>query len=523
MSLCKRPCAVRLSVGRLKGRFSLVQRAESPGVGLIGEWLSERKPGMNRWKVGLLGVATAGMSVMIACSGDSGGSSNSTEVLPPVNDTELMAMMASASVGTPMMPADESDALVELGRALFFDKILSGNQDISCGTCHQTAGFTSDAVPVSIGVGGHGALQARRPSIDTPQRLEFEAMHRNSPSIFNADTDDYGSLFWDGKVVVRENGDLFTPQRELNDGDPVQVQEIVDVLDSKLAALAMFPVTPAVEMRGRPGENPIANLVGNVVVWEALTARLIGTNNGTVGGIQEYRDMFQAAYPNVTNFDDFNFGHAGNAMRAFIRDAFTSLDSPYDQYLAGDMNAMTESQKRGAELFFGDAKCSTCHNGPHLSDFGFYNLAMPQVGPGTEDDTNKDDFGLFLRSGNFADRYKFRTAPLRNVALTAPYTHSGAYPTLRDVIEHHLDPVNSAENYTTDYLPELYRTLYFDTPARIQARISRLAPEIETIGLSSRQIDDLVAFMHALTDPNVVENIDDETPETVPSGLPVAD
>jgi len=479
---------------------------------------------MNRLVIGLLGVAALGTGIFAACSSDSGSSGTpTTTVAQDVTDQDLMALMAQASVGTPQLPSAQNDDLVELGRMLFHDKELSGNRDIACSTCHSAIAGSSDNLPIPVGVGGVGSNENRNSS--TPARFEYELMHRSAPSIFNVDLEDYHVLFWDGKVKLDPAGGFDTPQYELNGPMPV-LPHYTAVFESKLAALAMFPATPSEEMRGRPGENELADLVGNVKIWEGLMKRIVGTEdpNDAYDGFAEYRTLFFAAYPNIQNADDFTFAHAANAIRAFINRTFTSLDSPYDDYLAGDMNALTQQEKNGAALFFGEAGCASCHNGEFLTDFNNYATGIPQVGPGTEDDVTKDDLGRYLRTLAPSDRYKFRVPPLRNIALSGPYGHSGAYPTLRGMIKHKLDPHYYAQNYDVTQLPERYRDLYNDRQNLINARVSRIdsffaQPRV----LTESQIDDLVAFMHSFTDPGIEAKMIAATPATVPSGLPVAD
>lgn len=477
---------------------------------------------MSKFVAGVMGAAAFSMAFLVACSGESdGGTSTTPIVVENVTDAELAPLLAAANAGTPSLPLTEDADLVELGRALFYDKILSGNRDISCATCHHTTAFGGDDLPVSLGTGASGTTSLRTPS--DPHDPEEEMIPRNAPTLFNLGADGADMMFHDGRVTMNADGTFNTPQPEIN-GAFAPNPEYVAVLDSALAAQAMFPVTSREEMRGLINENEIADAVGNVAVWEALMARLVGTNNGTVGGIQEYRDMFQAAYPGVTNFDDFNFAHAARAMAAFERVEYESVNSPFDQYLAGDMNALSDQEKRGAYLFFGEAKCSTCHSGPHMMDFEMHNIALPQVGPGKENLGGRDDLGLYLRTNNAFDRYKFRTPPLRNIALSGPWGHSGSYTTLRGIVEHHLDPATANANYDVNQLPLLFRPTYNDDPVLIEARVNRVDPELATpIDLNEQQIQDLVAFLHALTDQDVVNNLHEIAPETVPSGLPVED
>ena len=138
------------------------------------------------------------------------------------------------------------------------------------------------------------------------------------------------------------------------------------------------------------------------------------------------------------------------------------------------------------------------------------------------------DRGFALTSGSAADDYKFRTPALRNVALTAPYFHDGAFPTLRDVIVHYDDIPASLAGYEARFGPALppdfqgtIDTSVTRTAARLDASAaSPLLPQ--TLGLTEREVQDLVAFLESLTDPAALD-LPLVTPAAVPSGLPVLD
>lgn len=123
-------------------------------------------------------------------------------------------------------------------------------------------------------------------------------------------------------------------------------------------------------------------------------------------------------------------------------------------------------------------------------------------------------------TGDAEDAFAFRTPSLRNVTLTAPYGHDGAYPDLETVIQHHLDPLIALENYSVELavLPELEGAEDFVVASDPEERdLIAEANELEPITLSKSDIDALIAFLATLTDP--AERLG--VPETVPSGLPV--
>ena len=405
---------------------------------------------------------------------------------------------------------NESPEMVALGRMLFFDKELSGNRNISCATCHHPVAATGDALPVSIGEGGVGLAENRA-------QAAGHLIPRNAPAVFNLATPGADRMFWDGRVSIEAGtGILTTPEPGLN-GVAIAApwQPYVAQLKSALAAQAMFPVTSTEEMRG--SGNDLAAASTNQEIWEAIMLRLVGTDADAGSGIAGYRTLFNAAFPGVA-FDDLTFAHAARAIAAFEAAAYTKLDSPLDQYLAGDSSALSDSERRGAELFCGKAGCASCHNGPHLSDFGFHAIAAPQVGPGKHGPG--EDLGLSPETSDAGDVYKFRTPPLRNVALTGPWTHAGAYTSLEAVVRHHLDPAQGLLNYDPAQLPTLFQPTVDTT--HNTARLSALSPHLTAVTLTDDEMGDLMAFLHAMTSPSSLTLIQD-VPDSVPSGLPVAD
>ncbi|MEM7443771.1 MAG: cytochrome c peroxidase [Pseudomonadota bacterium] len=482
---------------------------------------------------GRIVVATA-----LAASLVYAGASVSQDRLPspvqPLSDTDFYDNGA---------PAPE---LVELGRALFFDPILSGNRNISCGTCHHPAFATGDGRAMSIGEGGTGLGPERRTLDGVEDRTP-----RNAQPLFNLGARDYQTLFHDGRVEPDPTfpSGFWTPARE----------QLPVGLDNVLAAQAMFPVLSSLEMAGQPGENDVANAVsqdrlsGDSGAWDLLADRLRQTPG--------YATLFSEAFADIETPSDIQFVHAANALAAFQAFAFRSDDSPFDRYLRGeDPSALSAAQLSGMNLFYGSAGCGTCHSGPLLTDQDFHAIAMPQIGPGKGhgSDTSYwrnsgfperlEDEGRYRVSFDPEDLFRFRTPSLRNIALTGPWGHAGAFDTLEEVVRHHLNPVEALETFDSETVPLgpldlivertgigsrlLYRPL---NPARradfdlrdgyvlsnpdLRGRIAD-ANELAPRELSDQEVADLLAFLDALTDPSV-EDLSALIPDRVPSGLPI--
>jgi len=135
--------------------------------------------------------------------------------------------------------------------------------------------------------------------------------------------------------------------------------------------------------------------------------------------IPEYVELFKKAFPN--DKDPVNFDNVAKAIAAFER-TLNTPNSPFQRYLLGDENALTKEQKEGMKLFV-KYGCTACHNGPVLSDGNFHKFKW------------NDDLGRYRVTKNPADKYKFRTAQLLNVGVTAPYFHDGSVNSLEEAVK----------------------------------------------------------------------------------------
>lgn len=399
-------------------------------------------------------------------------------------------------------------AKVELGRMLFYDKILSGNKDISCASCHHPKLHSGDALALPIGVGGKGL------GIERIMGEGREHIPRNSPEIFNRGSSEWHTMFWDSRVQDRGEKGWYTP------ADAKFPQE---GFDNILAVQAMFPVTSRDEMRGEIGDLDVNGEMNELAlispampqsIWFALMQRLTA--------IPEYVELFAAAYPEIPT-EELSFVQAANALAAYEISAFTFMDSPWDEYLAGEERALTEAQKRGAMFFYREGSCVSCHSGNLMTDQQPHNLGIPQFGPGKDIDVPLD-YGQIVESGKAEDLFAFRTPPLRNVALTGPWMHNGAYNDLEAAIRHHLNPAEALENYSAQKLPEELQISFQDDAGVLKRIKERIDPLLKNSALqaSEQDIQDLLAFMHALTEESAKKQIT-EAPQHVPSGLAVDD
>ena len=417
---------------------------------------------------------------------------------------------------------EPSAARVKLGRLLFFDKILSGNLNISCASCHHPLAATGDGLSLPVGEGGRGLGVTRDNGFGN--HAVIERVPRKSPPLFNLGAQEFVRLFHDGRVEE----DPFSPSGFRSPAGDYLPEGLANVL----AVQAMFPVTSATEMAGQAGENPQADaaalgrLSGPEGVWELIAQKL--------REIPDYVDLFISAYPDeIYHAADITFVHAANAIAAFEAIAWRFDNSPFDRYLRGDHSALSPAARAGMKVFYGKAGCGDCHRGAFQTDHEFHAIAMPQIGPGKGDNScihtvGHDDFGRERVTGDSMDRFKFRTPSLRNVALSAPYGHSGAYDSLEAVLRHHLEPINSLHTYQPEQatLPpradlDALDFIVMENEERRQAiadsnELTSLTP------LKEKEIQALLAFLHSLTDRAALD-MRSIVPAAVPSGLPLWD
>ena len=427
-------------------------------------------------------------------------------------DAALDRVIGARGLAPLEMPPLVPSPKFRLGQMLFFDPILSGTRDVACATCHLLGRGTSDGVALSLGVRATGLAEERR-------ALDTERVHpRNTMDLWNRGHPSVRNMFWDGRVSEIE-APVSRFQTPMMDYLP-------DGIESVLAAQALFPLAGEEEMLGLPGDRSAPDLPGGhgdkpneialaaagldedeperfVAVHDALMRRLLGQAGTPLADWQiAYRRLIAQAFPE-TLLGAVTIGDLANAVGHFQELAFVTRETPWDRYLSGEKGAIDTAAKRGALLFYGKGRCVACHSGPLLSDFQFHSLAVPQIGPGI--DETGDDRGRYEATRIPRQRYQFRTPPLRNVTLTAPYFHSGAVESLEDAIALHLAPPAASPHETA---AEALRRASFSPMLR------------RGVALDEDERASLLAFLQSLED----DQADSRTlivPESVPSGLPV--
>ena len=309
---------------------------------------------------------------------------------------------------------------IELGKLLFFDPLLSGNNSMSCAHCHHPDLGFSDNRGLSMGDGGIGV---------GGNRSGGKILKRGSPTLWNAGFNH--AQYWDGRAKDLEHQ-------------------------------AMFPITEALEMNQDR---------------EELEREL--------ENIPEYRILFQKAFGSER---PVNFKNIVYAIASFER-SLVSNSSRFDQYAAGDFSALSGSERDGLNVFRSlKTRCFECHNIPTFNNPDFKVIGVPDIDP------DKPDLGRFDIVGKGYER-AFKVPTLRNVALTAPYMHNGFFKTLDEVVDFYADGGGVGHGIDQKILDD----------------------KIRPFDLSDLEKENLIAFLHSLTDESKKPDI----PEKVPSELPV--
>jgi len=426
--------------------------------------------------------------------------------------------------------------LAELGRLLFFDKIGALRGDNACAGCHSpTAGF-GDTQSIAIGIQNNNFVGQNRRG---PRN------QRRTPTVVN--TAFFPNLMWNGRFFApsddpfdNSQGFVF-PLPEGSSAFPAHDP----VIKTLLAAQGHIPPTELVEVAGFAGTAgtigpafdqfddgigqsvPLPDGSGfrNEPIRQALLARLNAS--------PAYRALFGERFAEVRAGGPIDFSMFGRAIAEF---EFTLVmtDAPIDRFARGDRSAMTLPEKKGALLFFGSAGCVHCHavagrSNEMFSDFNMHVVGVPQIaprfgvgtgnvnfdGPGAD-----EDFGLEQITGNDADRYRFRTSPLRNAALQPAFFHNGAFTRLEDAIRHHLNVFESALSYDA-------AAAGVDRDLRtrlgpVEPVLDRIDPRLAgTMFLRADEFADLVAFVRTgLLDRRALpQNLCALIPTSLPSGM----
>ncbi len=356
---------------------------------------------------------------------------------------DLMQSIKSPPLGLPVVPVPDNNlvttAKIDLGRKLFFDRRLSLNKTISCAMCHvPQQGFSSNEMKTAVGIEGR-------------------TVSRNTPTIYNVAY--FTTLFHDGRETTLEQ-----------------------------------------------------QIWGPLLAHNEMANPSIGFVLQRIQSSADYDGLFEQAFGKVPGMET-----VGMALASYQR-TLNSANSRFDQWLYGqNSQALNTAEKNGYEIFIGKGGCVGCHvisadsalftdNQFHNTGVGFAEVMQKspekhriQLAPGvfTEVDaeivdsvseSTANDLGRYAITLDPSDRWKYRTSSLRNIALTAPYMHNGAFETLQQVVAFY--------NKGGVFNPELDST-------------------IKPLKLDVDEQADLVAFLRTLTGDNVDKIVADALAEPI--------
>ena len=420
---------------------------------------------MNRTK--LVGAILAVGELLSVCDAPSAYASSDRGGWSASERATILSMRLKETGDRPADPSNAVERLPEaarLGQSLFLDTGLSSNGKVSCATCHQSGKQFQDDRPRGQGVG---------------------VGRRRTMPVMGASHSPF--LFWDGRK-------------------------------DSLWSQALGPLEDNLEH----GSNRVA-------IVQRVSAHYLKTYEQLFGQMPELGTLPAAASPNGSNDERASwaglteiqrdrvnrvFANVGKAIAAFERNVSYG-ESRFDQFAdalaerSDQPSILNPAERHGLKLFLNQGQCSTCHNGPLLTDFAFHNTGVPSVDPkapdrGRADGVQKLQNDEFNCLGRYSDARAeqctelqflvadaadqlgaFRTPSLRNVAMRAPYMHAGQFSTLDQAIAHYAKSPVAALGHS-----EL-------------ARVGKTRHDRQIIRLSSADIQDIKAFLETLTGPVV--------------------
>ncbi|TAK45305.1 MAG: c-type cytochrome [Saprospiraceae bacterium] len=304
---------------------------------------------------------------------------------------------------------------------------------------------------------------------------------------------------------ISEGGSGFGINGEGRHANPDYAVADLDVQPIRTPATLNIAYQEAILWNGQFGATGVN--AGTQLLWTPGTPKQTntlgyqGTETQAIAGLQvhrmkmddqvcaslNYQSLFDAAFPDTDPAIRYDREHAGLAIAAYERTLLAN-QAPFQLWLRGNKNAMTQQEKRGATLFFGKAGCTSCHNGPSLANMEFYALGMKDLfenpettyGAGATSDSN---LGRFSFTQNEADKYKFKVPQLYNMADSPFYGHGASFTNLRQVVAY-LN-LGVKENGT---VPD-----------------GQLAAAFKPLNLTEGEVDDITAFLtNGLHDPNLL-------------------
>ena len=523
------------------------------------------------------------------------------EVLTHNQFTGRVESTLEKRLGRPLDPAK-----AELGRLLFFDKFVGLHGDNSCAGCHSPLNGFGDSQSMAIGVENNDFVGPRRKGPRNQRRTPAVVNTAFYPKLmwngrFSAISGDpfdnsKGFLFPPPEGTTRFPANdpdfkhLLQPQAHIPPTELSEAAGFTGICDSSMTSsrfqtksnggarlvkeadsskvTAVFdPLAgSSVRMFGRSGQQSAATepdfcqfdvpAISRTGVPLPPPARVMRADGGfdefrnepirdvllgRLNANESYRAAFKKAFPELQDDQAITFAMFGQAIAEF-EFSVTFMNAPIDRFARGESRAMTDSQKRGALVFFNQANCVQCHavaggSNELFSDFVNHVAGIPQIAPkfgaglgdvpfrnrrGQFTDDGNQDFGNFDITEENSDIYKFRTSPLRNLGVQPAFFHNGSFLSLTDALQHHLDALGMARFY--DSVKEGVAADLTQNTGPIGPVLQRIDPALaQAVTLTDEEFSDLEAFLRdGLLDPRArPEYLARFIPASVPSGLPL--
>lgn len=361
-----------------------------------------------------------------------------------------------------------TDAKVELGKLLFHEtafategKFSITTGEYSCASCHHAAAGFQSGLAQGLGEGGEGfgmmGEDRTRNELCEPSLCDVQPIR--TPTILNGAFQPL--MLWNGQFGATD----------LNAG------------------------TDAYWTPGTPKEKNNLGFEGlETQAIAGLEVHRIGFDEASVTE-HSYKEMFDNVFSDVAVEERYTTITAGLAIAAYERTVMSN-ESPFQKYLDGDKDALTDNQKEGATLFFGKAECSNCHTGPALNKMEFHVLGMNEFDPAKVTHYNIDDpaqLGRFTFTGEDSDKYAFKTPQIYNLKNLNFFGHGASFATVKEVVDYKNKGIAENSNVPAEMISDQFKAL----------------------GLTSEEVDKIVDFVeNGLHDANLERYV----PSSLPSG-----
>lgn len=342
-------------------------------------------------------------------------------ILPYSNEFDLIPSDANNPI---------TEAKVALGKLLFHETGLAklpnmeeGMNTYSCASCHHAkAGFQS-GIKQGIGEGGMGFGISGESRHKNPmyQDIDLDVQPIRSPSVLNVAYQEV--MLWNGQFGATG----------MNQGTEAN----------------WTPGTPK-EANNFGFEGVETQAIAGIGVHRLMIEEDFILNS-------EYKDLFDQAFSDVPTEERYSKINAALAIAAYERTVLPN-QAPFQNWLRGDLNAMSDNETKGAMLFFGKANCYACHSGPGLNGMDFHALGMSDLAGddifNEVDEATKKGRGGF--TGNIEDDYKFKTPQLYNLKDVSFFGHGGSLETIKDVVMYKNDAIKENSDVPSDRLSPLF-------------------------------------------------------------------